>query len=89
MSADAERNYKSGPSILRSYLPYSAVVWIQRLAFFGLPTLLVGVPLLGTLPRLYSWSVRRRIYRWTPTCSRSPCHAYHLLLLLFARLRVC
>ena len=64
MAADAERYYKSGPSSLRTYLPYSAVVWIQRLVFFVLPVLLVGVPLLRVLPGLYRWGVRRRIYRW-------------------------
>jgi TRAP-type uncharacterized transport system substrate-binding protein len=64
MSPDAERYYKTGPSALREYLPYSAVVWIQRLLFFGLPLLVIGVPLLRTLPFVYSWAVRRRVYRW-------------------------
>jgi TRAP-type uncharacterized transport system substrate-binding protein len=64
MAPDAERYYKSGPSMLRTYLPYWAVVWIQRLVFFLLPALLVFVPLLRMLPGLYRWSVRRRIYRW-------------------------
>jgi hypothetical protein len=64
MSPDAERYYKSGPSILHDYLPYWAVVWIQRLLFFGLPILVVGIPLLRALPVVYSWAVRRRVYRW-------------------------
>lgn len=64
MSADAERYYKSGPSTLRDYLPYWAVVWIQRLVFFGLPLLVVGIPLLRVLPAVYRWAVRRRVYRW-------------------------
>ena len=64
IAADAERYYKTGPSSLRSYLPYWAVAWIQRLVFFGLPVLLVGIPLLRTVPDLYSWAVWRRIYRW-------------------------
>ena len=64
LAADAERFYKTGPTSLRTYLPYWAVAWIQRLVFFGLPVLLVGIPLLRTLPELYSWAVRRRIYRW-------------------------
>jgi hypothetical protein len=64
LSEDAERFYKSGPSGLRRYLPYSAVVWIQRLLFLGLPILAVGIPLARTVPGLYRWSVRRRIYRW-------------------------
>jgi TRAP-type uncharacterized transport system substrate-binding protein len=64
MSADAERYYKSGPSVLHDYLPYWAVVWIQRLLFFGLPLLVIGIPLLRVLPIVYSWAVRRRVYRW-------------------------
>src|SRR5574340_1462088 len=64
MSPDAERWYRSGPSWLRRYLPYSAVVWIQRLVFLGLPLLAVGIPLARWMPALYRWSMRRRIYRW-------------------------
>jgi len=64
LSDEAERHYKSGPSGLRRYLPYGAAVWLQRLIFLGLPILAVGIPLLRTLPGLYRWSVRRRIYRW-------------------------
>ncbi len=64
MSPDAVRYYKSGPSFLRLYLPYWAVVWIQRLIFFALPLLAVGVPLVRIAPALYRWSERRRIYRW-------------------------
>jgi TRAP-type uncharacterized transport system substrate-binding protein len=64
MSPDAERYYKSGPSVLHDYLPYWAVVWIQRLLFFGLPILVVGIPMLRVLPIVYSWAVRRRVYRW-------------------------
>jgi hypothetical protein len=64
LSDEAERYYKSGPSGLRRYLPYGAAVWVQRLIFLGLPILAVGIPLLRTLPGLYRWSMRRRIYRW-------------------------
>ena len=64
LSDEAERYYKSGPSGLRRYLPYWAAVWLQRLIFLGLPILAVGIPLLRTVPGLYRWSVRRRIYRW-------------------------
>lgn len=64
MSDDAERWYKSGPSFLQRYLPYWSVVWIQRLIFFGLPVLAVGIPFGRLIPAVYRWSVRRRIYRW-------------------------
>jgi TRAP-type uncharacterized transport system substrate-binding protein len=64
MAGDAERYYKAGPSSLRSWLPYWAVVWVQRLIFLGLPVVLVGIPLLRLMPDLYRWTVRRRVYRW-------------------------
>ena len=64
LSSDAERFYKGGSSLLRRTLPYWAVAWIQRLLFLTLPLLAVGLPLAGSLPGLYGWSVRRRIYRW-------------------------
>jgi len=63
MSADAERYHKSGPSALQRYLPYWAVVWIQRLIYFGLPLVVVGLPLTRALPALYRWAMRRRVYR--------------------------
>ena len=64
LSPDAERFYKSGPSGLARYLPFWAVVWIQRLLFLGLPVLAIGIPLLRFMPVVYRWSMRRRIYRW-------------------------
>jgi TRAP-type uncharacterized transport system substrate-binding protein len=56
MSTDAERYHKSGPSALQRFLPYWAVVWIQRLIYFGLPLLVVGLPLARALPALYRWA---------------------------------
>ena len=64
LSPDAERFFKSGPSGLARYLPFWAVVWIQRLLFLGLPILAIGIPLLRFMPVIYRWSMRRRIYRW-------------------------
>jgi len=64
LSADAEVYYKNGPSILQRYVPFWAVVWLQRLIFFGVPVIAVGLPLLRFMPALYRWSVRRRVYRW-------------------------
>jgi len=64
LSDDAERFYKSGPSALQRWLPFWAVVWIQRLLFFALPIVAIGLPLLRYMPALYRWGMRRRIYRW-------------------------
>lgn len=64
VSPEAERYFKAGPSVLQSYLPYWAVVWVHRLVFFGLPVFIVLIPLLRLSPAVYRWSVRRKIYRW-------------------------
>jgi TRAP-type uncharacterized transport system substrate-binding protein len=64
LSPDAEIFYKNGPSGLQRYLPFWAVVWIQRLVFLGLPIVAIGIPLLRYMPLLYRWGMRRRIYRW-------------------------
>ena len=64
LSADALAYYRNGPSRLRRYLPFWAVAWLQRLIFFGVPVIVVGLPLLRFMPGLYRWSVRRRVYRW-------------------------
>jgi TRAP-type uncharacterized transport system substrate-binding protein len=64
LSADADVYYKNGPSMLQRYVPFWAVVWLQRLLYFGVPVIAVGLPLLRFMPALYRWSVRRRVYRW-------------------------
>lgn len=64
-SADAERIYRGQYSLfLRRYVPFWLAVWVQRFAFFAIPLLAIGIPLLRFLPAAYQWGVRRRIYRW-------------------------
>jgi TRAP-type uncharacterized transport system substrate-binding protein len=63
-SADAERIYRGQYSFLRQYVPFWLAVWLQRFAFFALPVLAIGIPLLRYIPAAYKWGVRRRIYRW-------------------------
>jgi hypothetical protein len=64
LSADAERFYKSSPSILRRYLPFWMVVWINRLIVVGIPLLIIAVPVFRSLPGVYRWRMRRNVYRW-------------------------
>ena len=64
LSADAERFYKGSPSILRRYLPFWMVVWINRFLVIGLPLLIIAIPVFRNLPVLYRWRMRRNIYRW-------------------------
>lgn len=64
LSADAERFYRGNPSLLRRYLPFWAVVWINRFVVVGIPLLILAVPFLRFVPALYQWRARRRVYRW-------------------------
>jgi TRAP-type uncharacterized transport system substrate-binding protein len=64
LSPDAERFYKGSPSILRRYLPFWMVVWINRIIVVALPLLIIAIPVFRNVPVLYRWRMRRSIYRW-------------------------
>ena len=64
LAPDAERFYKSSPSVLRRYLPFWMVVWVNRFIVVAIPLLIIAIPLLRNIPALYRWRMRRRIYRW-------------------------
>ncbi len=64
LSSDAERFYKGSPSILRRYLPFWMVVWVNRFLVIGIPLLIIAIPFFRNIPVLYRWRARRRIYRW-------------------------
>ncbi len=64
LSPDAERFYKASPSLLRRYLPFWMVVWVNRFIVVGIPLLILAIPFVRSIPALYRWRTRRRIYRW-------------------------
>jgi len=64
LSPDAERFYKSSPSVLRRYLPFWAAVWVNRFVFVAIPLLILAIPIFRGIPALYRWRMRRNIYRW-------------------------
>jgi len=64
LSPDAERFYKSSPSILRRYLPFWMVVWINRFIVVAIPLLILAIPVFRIIPVLYRWRARRNVYRW-------------------------
>lgn len=64
LSPDAERFYKGSPSILRRYLPFWMVVWVNRFIVIGIPLIIIAIPIIRNIPALLRWSARRRIYRW-------------------------
>ena len=64
LSREAERYYKSGKPFLQRYLPFWAATLVDRLIFMLLPILAILVPLFRVAPVLYSWRIRRRIFRY-------------------------
>ena len=64
LSPDAERFYKSSPSVLRRFLPFWAAVWVNRFIFVAIPLLILAIPIVRSIPSLYRWRIRHSIYRW-------------------------
>jgi hypothetical protein len=62
ISDDAARYYKSGKSFVYRFLPFFLASLADRLLVL-VPVIVVAIPALRLLPAMYSWRVRRRIYR--------------------------
>lgn len=61
---DAERFYRYGPPFLQRYLPFWPANLLDRLKIMLLPLIALLFPLLKTMPPLYQWRIRSRVYRW-------------------------
>jgi TRAP transporter TAXI family solute receptor len=64
LSDEAVRHYKSGPPFLQRYLPFWLAVFVERMVVLIVPLIVVLIPVMRFLPSIYSWQVKRRIYRW-------------------------
>ncbi len=64
LSDEARRYLKSGPTLLRRYLPFGWANLVERLAIMLVPLVTLLIPLFRFAPPLYRWRVRRRILRW-------------------------
>ena len=64
LNKEAERYYRSGPPLLQRYLPFWLATLVDRAALVLIPLLAVLIPVLRTVPQIYGWRIRRRIYRW-------------------------
>jgi TRAP transporter TAXI family solute receptor len=64
MAEEATHFYKSGPPLLQRYLPFWAANFFDRMLVVLVPLLAFLIPLTRIIPLLYSWRIRRRIYRW-------------------------
>jgi TRAP-type uncharacterized transport system substrate-binding protein len=60
----AERFYKSGRPFLLDYLPFGVAAFVDRSLLFMVPAVLILIPIIRSIPWLYSWRHRRKFYRW-------------------------
>jgi hypothetical protein len=64
ISPDAARFYKTGKTLLYRYLPFWLAVLVSRALIVFVPMVLVLIPVIRSAPRVYTWRVRSRIFRW-------------------------
>jgi hypothetical protein len=64
ISPDATRFYKSGKSFFYQHLPFWLASLVSRIVVVFVPTVLVMIPVLRSIPHLYRWRNQSRIYRW-------------------------
>jgi TRAP-type uncharacterized transport system substrate-binding protein len=64
VSPFADQHTRFGSSLFYQYLPFWAATLLERLLIIVAPLIVVLIPLLSYLPRIRTWWVRSRIYRW-------------------------
>ncbi len=60
----AERFYKSGRPFLLDYLPFGIAAFVDRTILIMVPVAIILIPLIRSIPWLYSWRHRRKFFRW-------------------------
>ncbi len=63
LSKDAVQFYKTGGSFWQRYLPYWLAAWFDRFLFLVIPLLAFVLPLVRTIPKMYHWRLRTKIYQ--------------------------
>ena len=64
ISPAAARFYKSGKTLFYRYMPFWLAALISQIVVVLVPMVLLLIPLIRSAPRIYTWRVRSRIYRW-------------------------
>jgi len=64
VSPFADQHTRFGSSLFYQYLPFWAATLMERLIVIVAPLIVVLIPLSSYLPRIRTWWVRSRIYRW-------------------------
>jgi TRAP transporter TAXI family solute receptor len=63
LSPEAARYFKSGAPFLQRYLPFWLAVMVDRLIVLLVPIFALLIPLLKVAPAIYTWRVRRKVFR--------------------------
>ncbi|MBC7538443.1 MAG: ABC transporter substrate-binding protein [Bacteriovorax sp.] len=63
LSKDATQFYKSGAPFWQRYLPYWLAAWFDRFVLLIIPFLAFLLPLIRTIPKIYHWRLRSKIYQ--------------------------
>jgi hypothetical protein len=64
LSADAVRFYKSGKGFFYRFLPFWLASLTSRIVVVFVPTIVLLIPVLRSIPIFYRWRIRSRIFRW-------------------------
>jgi TRAP-type uncharacterized transport system substrate-binding protein len=64
ISPDAASYYKSGKSFLYRYMPFQLASLLNRILVVMVPSLLILIPGMRSIPKIYRWQMRLRIIRW-------------------------
>jgi len=60
----AERFYKSGRPYLLDYLPFGIAAFVDRTILIMVPLAIILIPIIRSIPWVYSWRHRRKFHRW-------------------------
>ena len=64
VSPYADQHTRYGSSLFYRYLPFWVATLIERMIIIVAPLIVVLIPLSTYLPKVHTWWVRSRIYRW-------------------------
>ena len=63
LADEAKTFFKSGPPFWQKYLPFWIATLLDRFILILIPLMAVVVPLGRTIPKIYQWRIRSRIYQ--------------------------
>lgn len=64
LSSQAASFYKSGLPFIDKYLPFWAATFVNRTLIVLLPLLVLLIPLTKIIPTIYTWLIKRKLFRY-------------------------